>query len=307
MEVPPVRENLQEVAIGGVLLAVVSRTSIFRFGLAKLLYMNALDTGTLVRRVVSIHSIDMAVETTLKTIATEVGVNVPRDTKFPQLWKLVDHRYNQNFQKSLPLKSEISRMHDRRNAVQHDGSIPSENDLKQHLTYVSQFLDEVVSVVAGLGLHQIFLSSVIENAELREMMETAEKNISSDPKVSMEASMRSFMWGKVLAQRQLGHFDPTLGAFDPQNRFQRLMREPVTEVIEPIVDRLLTLELGIDAVLYSNMNRIAPHPLVSSGMTKPADIDIADTFSSNYVEKNAWSCYSFVLDNILKWQERGLL
>jgi hypothetical protein len=287
---------------------MVSNASLFRLALAKLLYMNARNTGTLVRRVVSIHNMDMAIETTLKTVATELGVSVRtyREGKFPELWKLVNRLYTAKFHKSLPLTSEIHGIHDARNAVQHRGSIPSETDLKQHLEYAQQFLDEVFITVAGLGLDQVFLSSIIENRDVRQMMEIAERNISSDHKASMNASMRSFMYAKILAQRQLGHFDPTFGAFDPTNKLQRAMKDPIDEVAKRLMDRFSIVELGIDAVRYSKITRIAPCPLIGGEVTRPDDIVIADTLQSNYTESNAWTCYDFAFETILSWQEMGL-
>jgi hypothetical protein len=145
-------------------LGLVSKPSLFRFALAKLLHMNAINTGTIVRRVVSIHNMDMAIESTLKTVATELAVEISGEIKLPQLWKLVDKSYTDKFQKPLPLPSEIRRIHKDRNDVHHQGSIPSETDLEQHLRCAQQFLDEVFLTVAGLSLNQVFLSSIIENA-----------------------------------------------------------------------------------------------------------------------------------------------
>jgi hypothetical protein len=288
-------------------MKMVGKTSIFRLALAKLLYMNAAETGTIVERVVSIHNLDLAIEITLKTLATELSVRLPNPVNFPTLWKLVEGQYYIQYHKMLPSKSDIFSIHDKRNSVQHHGSVPSDTDLRQCKSYAFGFLDEVFLTLTGLHLHQVFLSSLIDNTELRQMMELAERDVSSDPKDSMYASMRSFMWAKILAQRQLGYFDPTLGAFDTQDRLQRAMKEPIREVANRIVDHLFTLELGFDTVTYGRINKIAPFPLLGAGITKPADVHLADTLPSNYTEDNAWICYNFVLETILKWQDRRLL
>lgn len=286
---------------------MVGKSSLLRLGLAKLLYMNAVDSGTIVERVVSVHNLDLAIEMTLKTVASELSVHLPPYVNFPTLWKSVEAKYHMKYHKMLPLKSDIFTIHDKRNSVQHYGSVPSDTDLKQFKPYAFQFLDEVFQSLTGLRFHQVFLSSLIDNIELRQMMELAEKDVSSDPKASMYASMRSFMWARILAQRQLGYFDPTLGAFDPQDTFQRAMKAPVREVTKRIVDHLFTLELGVDTVAYGRISKIAPFPLLEVGITKPADVNLADTLPSNYTEDNAWICYNFVLEAILRWQERRLL
>lgn len=285
---------------------MVGKSSLLRLALAKLVYMNAVDSGTIVERVVSVHNLDLAVEITLKTIGPELSVVLPRDVKFPDLWTMVDEKYNSSYHKHLPLKSDIDVIHDKRNSVQHHASVPSDTDLKQFKPHAFQFLDEVFLTVTGLHLNQVFLSSLIDDAELRQMMETSESNISNNPKLSMESSMKSFTWAKLLTQRRLGYFDPTLGAFDPRNPTQMAIEEPVTVVVKPILDHLLTLELGIDAVQYSRINQVAPITFLSGQVTRPADVAVGDTLATNYTEANAWLCYNFVLENILKWQDKGV-
>jgi len=286
---------------------MVGKTSVFRLALAKLLYLNAVETGTIVERVVSVHNLDLAIEIALKTVATELNVNLPNSVNFPTLWKLVEKQYYPKYHKALPSKSDIFTIHDKRNSVQHHGSVPSDTDLKQFKSYAFGFLNEIFVTMTGLHFDHIFLSSLVDNVELRQTMELAERDISSDPKASMSASMRSFMWGKILAQRHLGYFDPTLGAFNLQDKLQRDMRAPVREVAKQIVDRLFMLELGIDTVTYDRINKIAPFPLLEAGITNPAGVKLADTLPSNYTKDNAWTCYNFVLEAILRWQDRRML
>ena len=138
------------------------------------------------------------------------------------------------------------------------------------------------------------------------MLETAEKSISADAKASMNASMKAFMYARLLAQRRLGHFDATFGAFDPMDKIQRTMKGPIDEVTKRIMDRLSTVELGVDAVRYSKISGVAPLPIIGGEVAKPDDIAIADTLASNYTESNAWMCYDFVVETILRWQEMGL-
>jgi len=288
---------------------MISLVSHFKFALAKHLYINALGNiaGPLTRRVVSIHNVDMAIETTLKTLATELKVKIQYDVSFPELWKQVDIAYSKKYKKALPLKAEIQKVHSARNNVQHQGLIPSETDLKQFLDFSAQFLNEVLLAATGLGLDQLFLSSIISNAELRRMMELAEKNVSSDPRTSMIASMKSYGWSKVLVRRQLGYFDPTLGALDRRKKLERAIEKPLREVLAPILDHLTDIELGIDPTIHSGILKIAPYPIITIGTEKIDDVHIAETAPLNYTESNAWFCYDFVIQNILRWQDKNLL
>jgi hypothetical protein len=285
---------------------MVGTSSLLRLALAKLLFMNAAENGNIVERVVSVHNLDLSVEISLKTAASELSVVLPANVKFPDLWNRVDAAYFTRFGKKLPLRIDITTIHDKRNSVQHHGSIPSDTDLRQFKTDAFQFLNEVFQTLTGRTFHQVFLSSLIDNIELRQMMETSEANVSNNPKLSMESSMKSFAWAKLLTQRRLGYFDPTLGAFNPQNPMEMAIKEPVTGVVKPILDHLLTLELGIDAVRYNRINLVAPITLVSAGVTKLGDVTVGNTLASNYTESNAWFCYDFVLENILNWQDRGV-
>src|SRR5208282_3407184 len=114
---------------------MVGKSSLLRLALAKLLYMNAVETGTIVERVVSIHNLDLSIEITLKTAASELSVRLPTHVDFPTLWQCVEDEYNNRYSKMLPLKSDIFTIHDKRNSVQHHGSIPSDTDLKQFKPY----------------------------------------------------------------------------------------------------------------------------------------------------------------------------
>lgn len=269
--------------------------------------MNAVETGPLVDRAVSVHNLDLAVEITLKTVASELSVRLDRYVNFPTLWQMVERKYKSKYHKMLPLKSDIFTIHDKRNSVQHSGSIPSDTDLKQFKPYAFQFLDEVFLTLTGLRFHQVFLSLLVDNVELRQTLELAERDIASDPKASMYASMRSFMWARILAQRQLGYFDATFGVFDPTDKLEDRIKTRIDKVVTRLMDRFLTVELGIDAVRYSRIRKISPHPILSGlSTTKPAEIAIADTIQSNYTENNAWECYDFALETILRWQQMGL-
>lgn len=253
----------------------------------------------------------MAIEMSLKTLATEIGAKAKAkrggDLTFPDLWKEVDGVYLRKFGNSLPLKAEVSSIHSARNMLQHQGIVPSEPDLKQYSDYSTQFLDQVLAAVTGFGLDRLFLSGLIENGDLQQMMEVAERNVSSDPKRSMEASMKSFAWSNVLAKRQLGYFHPMLGAIDKRNKIEAAIEKPLNKTITPILDVIWDLVLGIDRVFYSRVRKVAPYPMISLGMKRVNDVDVADTSSSNYNEDNAWLCYDFTIENILRWQDKKLL
>jgi len=276
---------------------MASQVSALRFALAKYLYINAHKNikGPMTGRMIATHNLDFAVEMSLKTVATELNQIVKHRIRFEDLWKQVNTAYSHKFDKPLPLKTEIERIHFARNMVQHEGSIPSEDDLEQYFEHTTKFLDEILLRVTGHGLSQTYLSSIISDAELRRMMQLAETYLSSDPKASMTASMKAFGWAKLLAQRQLGFFDPTMGAFDIRDRFQRKIEEPLTQIVKSIVDRITSLELEIDPIRYNKILAVAPSPYIALRTAKIDDINIFETIPSNYTESNSWLCYDFVL------------
>ena len=288
---------------------MVGQVSVLRFALAKYLYVSAHENirAPITGRMVATHNLDFAIEMTLKTVATELNQTVKYGIRFEDLWKQVDSAYSRQFSKPLPLKSEIGKIRRARNIVQHEGSVPSDDDLEQYFEYTTKFLDEVLLTVTTRGLSQTYLSSIISNTELQRTMEQAEVNLSSDPRTSMIASMKAFGWAKLLAQRQLGFFDPTLGAFDMHDRFQRKMEEPLTEITKSIVDRLSSLELEIDPIRHNKILAVAPNPYISLRTAKIDDIHMLETIPSNYTESNAWLCYEFALDNILRWQNSKMI
>jgi hypothetical protein len=288
---------------------MAGQVSVLRFALAKYLYVSAHENikAPMTGRMVATHNLDFAIEMTLKTIATEVNETVRYGIKFDELWGQVDSAYSLKYNKPLPLKTEIEKIHFARNRVQHEGSVPSDDDLEQYFEHVTNFLEEVLLTVTGRGLNQTYLSSIINNTDLKRTMELAEKNLSSDPKSSMIASMKAFGWAKLLAQRQLGFFDPTLGVFDMHDEVQRKMEEPLTHIVESLVDRLSSVELEIEPIRHNKVLSVAPSPYIAIRTEKIDDIHILETIPSNYTEPNAWFCYDFALENILRWQSRKMI
>jgi len=250
---------------------------------------------------------DLSIETTLKTVATELNAQITPNTTFPDLWKKVDQAYAIRYQKSLPLKGEIDKIHHARNSVQHQGLIPSPTDLNQFLGYATRFLDDVFLTFSGLKLNELFLSSIIDNVDICKMMEVAERDVSTDPRSSMVASVKSFEWAKTLSLRNIGFFDPTLGAFDSHDGIGRALQEPVRKIVHSMVERIMELELQVDRRAYVKIRGIAPYAYITVGTTDANTVSVSEADKLNYNEGNAWLCYGFALEMILRWQERGLL
>ena len=88
---------------------------------------------------------------------------------FPELWKAVNQKV------SLPKKTEIFQLHDLRSDVQHWGFSPFSSEVVDRFDiYVHDFMKDVLSKVFNINFAELFMSSLIENKMLRELLSISE-------------------------------------------------------------------------------------------------------------------------------------
>lgn len=142
-------------------------SEIRRLVLAKKLYLHGcshVSAKDKVSRMLAIHHFDNAVEIVLKCVATKKGFS-PKGKYFVFEELLVEN---------LPLKEQIRGLHKIRNIVQHQGDIPSMESTIKYKGYVEDFFNEVCSRIFSVPYEKLYLSELIENEKLRELVLEAE-------------------------------------------------------------------------------------------------------------------------------------
>lgn len=138
--------------------------------LAKMLYLHGcthVSRKDTVSRMLAIHHFDNAVEMVLRCAATKRGIKSGKK----QL-------YFEDFLQEIaevPLKEQMRGLHRVRNAVQHQGDVPSMESVIKYRGYAEDFFREVCGEIFSVPYEELFLSQLIENENLRQQLLKAEE------------------------------------------------------------------------------------------------------------------------------------
>lgn len=161
------------------------------------------EDNTEITRVFSLLFADNAIEMLLKTIATDNGValNYRKDLDFKDIWNEINNKISS----PLPLKTEIFNLHEERNLVQHQGSVPSKQNIDRHLSYGRRFLEQSISQVYSKNFDEIYISDLIEIKQFKDKLKEIENLIehSSFNDVPKKASE---LFSLMLATSEIKHF-----------------------------------------------------------------------------------------------------
>src|SRR5206468_3796264 len=76
-----------------------------------------------------------------------------------------------------PLRTEMQYLHELRNDVQHQGTIPSPEDVINKRALAESFLRAVIGDVFDKKLEEIFLSDMVPHDQMRTLIREAEQNL----------------------------------------------------------------------------------------------------------------------------------
>jgi len=161
--------------------------------------------GTDIASMMACHHLDMCMELSLKTTLTYLDpTSKIKGVNFSQLWYKTNEIYQLEFSNNLPYRNEINNLRNLRNSVQHEGIIPSVSDLTQYETRVKSFLDEVLQQVFSLNLEGIYLSELIDDTKIKQIMEEAESSFyNNEYDLSVEKLSIVFELGKKQKLREI--------------------------------------------------------------------------------------------------------
>lgn len=129
-------------------------------------------------RLISIISIDQAVESFLCIVISNFGGKIPKNNSFENLYTEANtllNKKNGDNDLLLSFKSEIQKMRFARNNAQHDGLIPSEEDLLNFIEIVRDFLIAFFKTCCDIDYNEVFISDFIKNKVVRDHFKEGEK------------------------------------------------------------------------------------------------------------------------------------
>jgi len=146
------------------------KLEIRRLVLAKMFYRHGCTYASrkdTVSRMLAIHHFDNAIEMVLRCAATKRGTKSgKKQLYFEDLLEEIG---------DMPLKEQMIGLHRVRNAVQHQGDVPSMESVVKYRGYAEDFFREVCGEIFSVPYEELFLSQLIENENLRQQLLKAEE------------------------------------------------------------------------------------------------------------------------------------
>jgi hypothetical protein len=240
---------------------------------------------------IAIHHFDNAVELLLKCVATRFNIAFKSQfVTFPQLWEAVNQKT------LLPKKTEIFQLHDFRSDVQHWGVSPFSSEIVDRFdVYVLDFIREVLVEVFGLDFDELFMSSLVEDKNLRRILSVAETAFEKGDYVKCmryaDAAFSKAFWCK-------------------REEFRLWVPSVKEEFLEELADIVSIMILGIDYMSFHKHQQVStgaiwdeekktiryPLPLEEALGDKEYEPD-----TKWYSRENAFFSLNFALNCILHW------
>jgi len=242
-------------------------------------------------RMKAILALDHAVELVVATLLSELRIDVKPKTSLPEMLRaLCSEREG--------LKSHlrpILALHDSRNAVQHNGSVPSAEDVRLQAVYAEAFVRDSVREVENQELEETSLVSLIESDRVRSHLLKGESalnagdfaNAAAEAAVAFKLGWHDF-WQQMLRLgtwtgrltdrflRELGEAAKRAASLHDRQTKQfasALARELHSySVGQPLQEMIRPLELarnGISIPDLARFERITPHVFWTIGSIEP--------------------------------------
>jgi len=214
----------------------------------------------------------------------------------------------------LPLRREIGLLHKLRNGVQHDGVIPSGDEVQKRVAYVESFIRDVFQTAFGKKFDEIVLANLIENDEIRNFVGEAEKALEEERfKDSIIASAKAFRTASLMEKRRAPYRRWLSGPFilfDIERMGERIpggreafrdlggVLEEIREGLEYLEEQLEVISLTGDLRRYLRFKQKSPH----LRLTMSGDFDVQTTQKWEPTKDDAIEVLDFVFGTILGWQ-----
>ena len=272
--------------------------------LAKMLYLYGCTHAARkdeVSRMLAIHNFDNAIEMVLSCVAIKRDIRPPGNQfNFEDYLKALD----------LPFKEQVRGLHRLRNAVQHQGDVPSIENINKYRGYAEAFLTEVIKEVFGIPYEELFLCQLIENENLRRQMLEAEKAFGEkkyrrcielcddtliaatfeEGDVFQSAGLLTGYWGASEEFRKVLH----------QDYLEKYKQKEYFELAKELRGAILQWGQAATGMQFLDEYR-------TEFLEHRKVIEALDDLSDKELKGSAGSSLRFVVSLVLKWQTEGIL
>lgn len=268
---------------------------------ARLMYEHAVGhtQGTSsIDRMIAIHGFDNTVEYLLRIIVIHLDIEAETNENFDsceltEIAGRVNKYLGTNHNIKLPYFTEIKKLRQVRNLVQH-GNVDPGTESAQFLKIVERLFDSVMVKIFGITRDQIQVSTLVQDATVRNFLASAEEAIKNKKWLAaILASRNAFENAYFMRIRDS---EPRIGAASllGDSEAQSFGVQYFAEIVRNELECVL---LGINPAKYTKYkNYLLRIPLEhkSTGSLVP--------LGREWAKEDAEFCYNFVSDTILRWQ-----
>ncbi len=284
-------------------------------------------------KMLAIHHLHIAVETTLKCIMLHFDIRAERELniEFERLLNEInDLEQFKKDNRKLALRREMRVLNEQRNLVQHAAQEPAQSVLEESKVFSHRFLVRVLDEYFGLDYDKLDAGRLIQNKEISEALNIAAEYLKNGAWLESSAVSKMTYWA---ASREL--HAPALPEFLSDSSLKNLLDrvkgslaaardEQQTEQGSPLDGMFLSLSdttsrilmrqqatenwmnlLSIDTKRADLLEFFGLPPLVQMG--PPAKIQLRrEPEELEELERGARWLLKFVTESCLRWQSSGL-
>jgi len=223
----------------------------------------------IVARIIGLICFDLSVETVLKTaISCLDPAKTPADS-FQGLLQQCETLMTSSGLGSIPDKANIQHVHSLRNDAQHKAKYPNDSDMNDCRTYCTDFHNKFLTQLWGLSIDAISLTDLIQHAEVKNYLVSAESNLAKGDYVeSVENASAGLTMALELVKNAIvgrtSHFRDAFVMSDFSGRRVEPDRDTF-RAFQRMQNVLLYLTLGMDYSDYMHYLDIAGQTIFMEG------------------------------------------
>jgi len=249
-----------------------------------------------IARMRCILSLDHAVEMIAVTLLSELGITVDRNWSLPKMLEELSERKEDLKSYRQPIE-RLRRLRDR---VQHDGVVPSPEDIRQFVGQVEAFIRDAIREVLGKELEECSLVSLVADEQAREHLKNSEEALArndfrgavKEVAISFAFYWRNFRdrvylyrsWTEHIADKfaqAIGDAAREAARKTTETNIRKYLEQcakefawqlrsfKIREVFEQLAEPLELARYGVDMTAYSRFQGIAPRVFWVIGGKEP--------------------------------------
>jgi len=249
---------------------------------------------------IAIHGLDNSVEFLLRLVSQHLDIEAKTGKAVDQaqlsgLAGEINGFLKHQYQSTLPYLTDIKRLRQVRNLVQH-GSVDPGADLSRWCRIVERFFDKVLLLVFGLTRDALRISSLIQHEDVRESLSQAEEQLDKEEYLLSIVASRNAFENAMFHRRRHSHL---LSSASPALLTTHQDDQPAHWLYRTVVHELELVKAGVDMSTHARFSEYLQH-IPREHWVDPGRMYAV--MQRPWNREDALFCYNFASDVALRWQ-----